>query len=596
MSSPEHIPLRTFDGFLKQQAHDRLSAPERRLFDTLFPAFQASPAAAQDGPHRPKGGLSVGQLADVLGPFGRALPGEPLPRRFAGYNFPRRRYFTLCHSAAGDDLQTLAHELRAYRDPVEAGMVEVIDLAHGCTLSVNGVEIPLEPQPAFAVLIHEPEKLPPELRALDFARLPGLTRPEMLLHRFPYAVSRRRIERTIDLRFPDAREWFYRTFRAPSESSDSFLTPPNPFDSRTIARSRFHFENGDPPTPGSFWGMLPTLLNPDLGGGSPADTGSALWMVGHWMRQHDVNALVFPSSRCDAAAVFEGGELKHWQGWNLVEFAGAPMFAGARLMTAVTSPWAWADLPAGVRLHVAPEGSTLAGSFAVQGMVNYWASDYLGQLRALEVARSAHGPEPPREERRNVSPALASRAFWVGVLCLRWLRQVLEMAPAEEVEGGVLELQGLALPYGLYPLTGRVSELWAEARRGGAFSPADMAAKATAACDLVCRSLGRSYPGQDLELLTRLGADLEFMLCLIAGRSESYRGNPRLQDGAAAAEYEKSLGARWLSAELRERAGAFFRRALSELGRGGSGARHLFAEGVALRDAILRHLRAGPAA
>jgi hypothetical protein len=41
------------------------------------------------------------------------------------------------------------------------------------------------------------------------------------------------------------------------------------------------------------------------------------------MRQHDINALVFPSSRCDSAVVFEGGEVKHWQGWNLVEFAGA---------------------------------------------------------------------------------------------------------------------------------------------------------------------------------------------------------------------------------------------------------------------------------
>jgi hypothetical protein len=235
MSSKEYIPLRTFDGFLKQQARDALSAPEQRLFDTLFPSFQGSLSSADAGAHDKDDDFHTALtnlLAEILSPLIQVAPAEARPRRFAGYELPRRRYFTLCYDEARIDLQTLAHELRAYRDPVEVGMVEVIDLAQGCTLSINNVQIPLLPQPAIAVLIHEPEKLPPELYALDFVRLPGLIRQETFLYRFPYTVSKRQIPRTVDLRFPEVN-------------------------------------------------MLPTLINPDLGGGSPADTGSTLLMVGH---------------------------------------------------------------------------------------------------------------------------------------------------------------------------------------------------------------------------------------------------------------------------------------------------------------------------
>ncbi len=201
----------------------------------------------------------------------------------------------------GNDHQTLSHELRAYRDPVDVGMIEVIDLAQGCSLSIESASISLAPERATAVLIHEPTRLAPELRSLDFTRLPGIEEREILLYRFGYTVNRHEIPRTLDLRFADAREWFFETFRTPSDASDSLVPSPGEDADATlvptIARSRFHLENGVPPVPEDFWSMLPTLINPDLGGGSPADTGSTLMMVGHWMRQHDVNALVFPSAR-----------------------------------------------------------------------------------------------------------------------------------------------------------------------------------------------------------------------------------------------------------------------------------------------------------
>src|SRR5438552_15273581 len=120
-------------------------------------------------------------------------------------------------------------------------------------------------------------------------------------------------------------------------------------------------------------------------------------MIGHWMRQHAAAALIYPSARCDVAAVFHEGALNHSQGWNLVDFRDAPVFgvtgAQLHLHTLVTSPWAWVNLPAGVRLQLAPEASPLAGSFAIEHVVNYWAQDYTDQVRALELARAVHGNE-----------------------------------------------------------------------------------------------------------------------------------------------------------------------------------------------------------
>lgn len=591
--SEQHIPLRTFEGFLKQHAHDGLTALEKRLFDTLFPLFQGRPDSTDTSTHDKEENLQAtlkAQLAQVLSPMIEIVPAEAQYRRFAGYNLPRRRYFTLCKDAAGNDHQTLSHELRAYRDPVEMGMVEVIDLAGGCNLFIKDVQVPLVPQTAVAVLIHEPEKLPPEFHVLDFTRLPGLTAEEMFLYRFPYTVSRHQVPRTIDLRFPDVREWFYVTFRIPSDLSDSQPVPTIPSVSPTIARSCFRFEDGIAPVPNSFWDMLPTLINPDLGGGSTADTGSVLLMIGHWMRQHDIAALVFPSARCDSAVVFEGSEMSGWQGWNLVDFRASPPFRGASMTTFVPNPWAWVNLPAGVRLHVSPAHSPFDGSFMVENIVDYWASDYLGQIRALEIARAAHGQEPAREDRKTASQALAFRAFRIGALSLRCLRLALQRAPANEVENYVLELQGLALPYGLYPQTGRVIELWSEMQQR-ATTPTDMVNQSLIACELTCRSLRQRYPGQGIDQVTRVGADIELFLCWLVGLSESCRTDVWFDSDGMMAECEKAIQTRWLNDELRTRAREFYQIVLSELRHGGSRFSLLCEEGVTLQDAIYQHLR-----
>jgi hypothetical protein len=367
-----------------------------------------------------------------------------------------------------------------------------------------------------------------------------------------------------------------------------------PDNTPTIARSRFNFENGLPPTPDSFWSMLPTLMNPDLGGGSPADTGSTLFMIGHWMRQNGVAALIFPSARCDTAAVFQEGTLKHWQGWNLVDFRQSPMFGSLKVhvVTFVLSPWAWVSLPSGVRLHVAEKGSQLAGSFMVEYMVNYWAQDYLDQLKALEIARSLHGREKPRDKRSTLSEGLGYRAFQVGKLSIRWVRMLIQGFPAEQVDNVVLELQGLALPYGMYPMTGRVLELWSGVKRG-ATSVNEVLLASLTVNNLLSRFLKHRYPQEDLDKLARVGADLELILLFLAGKARAGTTvkATSLDTSGFLNETETALATPWFDESIKTRIREYHKKALHEVRCGGTETGSFLEDGVQLQRAIYRHLR-----
>jgi hypothetical protein len=100
--------------------------------------------------------------------------------------------------------------------------------------------------------------------------------------------------------------------------------------------------------------MLPTLINPDLGGGNVGDTGGTLLMIGNYLRKHSVAAMIFPSARCDTAAAFDQGGLAHFQGWNLVDLRAAPPLGKARLTNFGAQPMG-VDKP--------PRWSTAHGGF-----------------------------------------------------------------------------------------------------------------------------------------------------------------------------------------------------------------------------------------
>jgi hypothetical protein len=162
--------------------------------------------------------------------------------------------------------------------------------------------------------------------------------------------------------------------------------------------------------------------------------------------------------------------------------------------------------------------------------------------------------------------------------------------PANEVEQDVLELQGLALPYDLYPLTGRVIELWDEMQEK-AVEAADMLTQSLRVTDLVCHSLRRRYDGQDIDLLTRVGTDIELMLCFLVGLSETEHTNVEFEMEQLGGGGEKPLQTRWLNNELRTRVREFYSDTLSELSGGRGRVRLLCEEGATLHDAICRYVR-----
>jgi len=510
----DDIPFTTFRGFLKRHAQEELNPLEEELFDFLFPRFHDD-----NGAKKAHEQWKAHPLTATLSPLVEVVPGDTRHRRFAGANFPRSCYFTVCTDETGDDRQTMVHELRAYRDPSRSGMVEVIDLARGCSLQIGETVHEIPTQRAVGVLLHDLDLVPPELRQLPFRRLPDLRGKPLHFYRFPYAVEMKCVERTIDLRLPRVRDWFFRTFRSPN-----WTAPPLPGvePDYTTAYSRFHFENEKPPTPASFTEMLPTLLNPDLGGGSIADTGSVLLHVAHELRQHGCGALIFPSARSDASVVFVNGTMTQFFGWNLVWYEGAPVYGeNVHLTTFAPNPWAWVKLPAGVQANLAPEETEYTGSLVIQGMVNHWADDYLGQIDALAVAREIHGPK----RKSGIPPDWV--AFTLGALSIRWLFLVAEGLAPEKVHRSVLEMIGLSLPYNSYYASGRILELWADVQTTGQADPRQLAGVCFEVADRLGRNLSKVHDRPELSNLVLLGCYLElFRTCLLCFQRQRITTGP----------------------------------------------------------------------
>jgi hypothetical protein len=146
-------------------------------------------------------------------------------------------------------------------------------------------------------------------------------------------------------------------------------------------------------------------------------------------------------------------------------------------------------------------------------MVNYWATDYLGQIRALDIARSVHG-----DLRRMVSsPAgLAYAGFQTGGLCLRWLRMAATKTPPDEIERAVLECQGLALSVRGYAVSGRLLELWSELQ-AGSVNLADLMHGSLHVGTMLGQFFEGEYREKALACMVEIGLDLELLLFWVEG-------------------------------------------------------------------------------
>ena len=108
-------------------------------------------------------------------------------------------------------------------------------------------------------------------RALCHAIYPFGDSGEIGLFKFPYRVLWHELLDVVDLRVPETRLSFFEYFaNVAAKDRRRLLSNKSLPDDTITVYSQFHRENYLPPAPRDFWAMLPTLINPDIGGGDPA--------------------------------------------------------------------------------------------------------------------------------------------------------------------------------------------------------------------------------------------------------------------------------------------------------------------------------------
>jgi hypothetical protein len=287
------IPLTTFDGWLKQVSMDMLNPLGRLALDRAFPLFLTFMDFSEDLAHnlltRRGGGVKT---------FHRPMR----TRRFAGDDrLPRGRYFSLCRDQDGNDRGTLKGELWAYYRASDAGLIDILDYSlEGAIHSFEkgyGISFPEVKGPALALLFLQGKQI-----SNPFLSLLGLDGSKPLIVVIPVQTVHSRIERTLDLRSPVVAQWFAHFFsRLTIKANDEKWMRCWPFR----------------PGLASFHQILPTLLTQERGGGAFS------LAVGSWLRQHGVNALIYPSARSDCGVEIHDGTVTAAKGWNLVDYRDA---------------------------------------------------------------------------------------------------------------------------------------------------------------------------------------------------------------------------------------------------------------------------------
>ncbi|MGE0743420.1 MAG: hypothetical protein AB7O98_18950, partial [Hyphomonadaceae bacterium] len=267
----------TFVGTLKQIVPEDLGddeAPTKiRAFQWAFPAFldplqehitDQSSSSAKARRRRYSGGAFSGV--------------QPLPRG---------RYSSICQSLQGDDRGTLCRELSAYAGSVIRQRVDIHDALLDKTAADRG---------SLYLWFDDPDgQIAGRMFSggIDAGMFFNDLRPGWFGIRLPYRLQQVTIENVVDLRSPATQQWFFETFRF---GFGEFWKKPSGANAQR------------------FTDMLPTLYDTSLGGNEVTDA------IGYCLRRMGAAALIYPSARCNAAAIAENGVLSRWSGFNLVDF------------------------------------------------------------------------------------------------------------------------------------------------------------------------------------------------------------------------------------------------------------------------------------
>ena len=204
---------------------------------------------------------------------------------------------------------------------------------------------------------------------------------KVLIIEYPYEILEAYIEKTIDLRLPNVRKWFFDQFSREQEDGSILWVTGQRLGggmpkvireelerNAVTILTRFQRTAGIAPTPRDFYAMLPTLMNPELGGGTTSDGGAILQAIGTWMCRNEVESLIYPSARSNAFVEQASGTIRDYGGWNLVDYRGAIDTKRVEPSFIVESPWAWTAFPRDVQIEVKAEHSARSDSFRIVGM------------------------------------------------------------------------------------------------------------------------------------------------------------------------------------------------------------------------------------
>lgn len=450
------IPFICFDGYIKRICFEDSSQQTNRLFDILFSKFSKKKSVTKQ----------LKQIGKPVRPLSHSIiliEDLDQPRRFVDFFLPKGCYYTVCMDGRGNDCNTLVHELRAYRDPINAGMIEVVDLSIKNIIKFDYVDVILERSPDIGVLIHNIDKLQGYIDEIPYNMIGKYNGHDVYMIKLPYKVFKVSFKNVIDLRQPITREWFFDYFSQPQEKScivwpeqisDSlFLKELESYNDPTIAISKFKLVSGRTLRPRSFWEMLPTLMNPDIGGGFRYSTGSTIFAIAWWMKNNSVSAFIFPSARCDVSVKVEGGQIKDFFGWNLIDYR----VSGFNNMNSIIkvfdhSPWCWLSFPNEVLIDMDKLDSRYYGSFRIEGMVNYWAKDYLEKICYLEEISS--------DVDTLCLDQLNKEVWMMGIYVLRWIRSLIIQLDIDGAMRYIRKFKGLALRNNLFDIGGGIDEIF----------------------------------------------------------------------------------------------------------------------------------------
>lgn len=349
----DEIPFSTFSGNLKQLETEFREPIMRALFETCFSKFSDLDAdyarLKQDG---------INYLVTAAGSeynFGFR------PRRFAGGpGLPPSRYFVVCDADSYNDRGTLRDELTAYYQGASGIRPMIFDpLADPFVLEqlleTGSVTEESLQYPLYYVVFRLERRTDrnAHLAQGSHALAPG----EAIGVTYGVRQYSARIDRVVDLRDPDTQDWFVKTFvdleleNAEAAERETGVTH--------IPRK--------PPLE-SFERMLPVITSLQTGGG--ASFGQA---VGHWLRRHGANGLIFPSARSNVFCRVRNGVPSEWGGWNMVVYAGAAEPEPRNLFGQMNT---WRDPDHDhIRVHYVDQGDA-RGTMSVRGLREFNLVDF----------------------------------------------------------------------------------------------------------------------------------------------------------------------------------------------------------------------------